>query len=198
MDDYSPEPKPLFEAEKMDCERVPVKGKSLEFQLEEKDIAALGKEAADLQVEIVRLEAEFENQKRDCKDRIAGKKNEFREKLRILHSGKSIRTVDCIMVKNFAKNLVQYEFEGKVVSERAMEAAERQAEMFSPKIEPASVQADQAAINAAFGGGNSQAKEAAEQRLKDAVAETDQSFEGLPQTAEPCDAERDRAAEEGE
>lgn len=183
MIDYTPEPKPLNQVQE-ETERVPVKGKSLEFEMGEKEIALLGKEAAELQNEIVRLEGEFENVKQDWKDRLAGKKNEFREKLRILHSGKQVKTVDCIMVKNFAKNLVQYEFEGKVVSERAMEANERQSEMFEPQIEapaevvgvfnPSSLE-DQSAISAAFSSGNSQAKDEAERRLKDAIAEDQQT-----------------------
>lgn len=103
--------------------------KPIAFDLTEKEFSEKGQEAASLSKEVRSLVGEFEGIKEDWKAKIKDREAKRDELLTVIHAKKEVRTVDTVMVKDFASKIVQYWFEGEVVEERAMTENEVQMEM---------------------------------------------------------------------
>lgn len=117
------------------------KGKTIKrmiaFNLTEEQKAKKGEAAAKLNES---LEAAVEKKKEamsDHSEKIKGLTAKIRKFLHELNEGKEQREVECVEVKNFESNTVEYWFEGENVFARKMEPSDRQEEMdLKPKRGP--------------------------------------------------------------
>ena len=103
--------------------------KEVTFDLTQKRVAELGRENADYDQQITELEAERKLKSDEYKakiDALAAKRQENSALIREEHETKN---VECIMVKNFEENAVEYYFNDEKVDSRPMTEEERQIEM---------------------------------------------------------------------
>lgn len=105
--------------------------RELEFKLNDHEFTEKAHALADLHGKITSLDEELKGHKKRLGDQIKAHETEIEKICRTIEAGVEIRSVECDFKKNFETNTVEYYFEGKLVDERAMEAHERQQEMFN-------------------------------------------------------------------
>lgn len=111
-----------------EVERVIVT-KELTFKLTEKEIAQKGKSAAESKTRLTEKNHEFENVKQKYKGEIGAIECELSDHLSTIKRGTEDRTVECTMVKDFSRHVVEYVYNGEIMEERPMTMDERQPEL---------------------------------------------------------------------
>lgn len=110
--------------------------KEVERSLTVADFANLGKEVGELSVEIQDLENQFAVVKSEHKAKLEKLEKAKDKAISAINNGKTVETVECVMVKNFDTNTVTFTYNGDVVEERAMTEDERQKELFTGEVLP--------------------------------------------------------------
>lgn len=109
--------------------------KEIEFTLTAEEIIEKAHELTNHHAQIQDLEKELRGHKKRLGDAIKTNKDEVSRICRVIESGKEIRLTDCEYEKDFDTNEVRYYHNGVLVDSRAMEASERQKEMFEDEAE---------------------------------------------------------------
>ncbi len=100
------------------------------FDLLEEDFAAKGKEAAELQGQLDKLDREFSVVKENHKASVTLLEQDCSQVLSCIRRGKEERDVDCLKVIDFDLGVVEYWFGGRVVERRGIKPEERQTKLF--------------------------------------------------------------------
>lgn len=96
------------------------------FDLKEDEFASKGKEAAELQSQISKLNYDFAGVKRTHKAETELREEKIAQLLGTIRRGKEDRDVKCKKVYDFETGIVRFFHENKLVDERPMEPGERQ------------------------------------------------------------------------
>lgn len=103
--------------------------REVEIDLDDSTHAKLSKERGDKLRTKARLTAEFEEVKTKWTERIKPISDRLAVLDESVRNGKEKKTVECVLVKNFEDNKMEYWFEGKIVDHRPMTAADRQEDL---------------------------------------------------------------------
>jgi hypothetical protein len=90
------------------------------FKLTEKEFAELGKKAAKLDSDIIRLDNEFDEVKKQWKAKIDAKNADRMTISMKINAGEEKRTMDSVLVKDFDAREIRYYVDGKVIESRTM------------------------------------------------------------------------------
>jgi hypothetical protein len=130
MTKKKPKPTLMFPNQRKTEEPVgKVTSKILSIPLSVEEIAARKGELADVSVELAAIERKLREMHRDLAPRqkeLRKARNRLNE---IVETKSESRAVECLEVKNFAKQTVAYVYQGKALLERPMEEDDRQLDM---------------------------------------------------------------------
>jgi hypothetical protein len=118
---------------KKDVDKIKV-FKALIFKLTIPEIAEKGQEAAETRGLLNEDEHEFDGIKQTWKGIIQQKELKLEKLLSLIRAGEEERVAECLMIKDYNRNLVQYVYDDKIMEERAMELSERQPELIPTKL----------------------------------------------------------------
>lgn len=103
--------------------------KEFMFKLTKDESNEKGMAAAALKKEVDRLEIQFDEVKESWKAKINTRTDKYKELLDVIDAKEEKRTVEAILVHNYADATIEYWFEGTIMESRAMTDNERQKEM---------------------------------------------------------------------
>lgn len=104
-----------------------------EFDLDDSQVAARGKRAAQLAKELGELEREFSVEKKEWQAEIEDKQAEIDQELAAIRAGKHRKKISCTMERDFEKREVRYVVGGTVLERRPMTVNETQMELEAPR-----------------------------------------------------------------
>ena len=105
----------------------------LEFDLTDTQKADKADEAAELSEQVLKLTVEKKTVTKEFTSKIGSKQSSIDTLLAEIRAGKEKREEECIEVKNYNENQVEYYLDNKLVEKREMEPEERQDNLFEEK-----------------------------------------------------------------
>ena len=101
--------------------------REIRFKLTDAELALRAKDAAKIRSEMNEIEDEIKDFNKQKKQELSDKKLAMAKLMSIFETGQEPRDVECTIIRDFDKGVVQFMNSGVIVEERAMTIAERQA-----------------------------------------------------------------------
>lgn len=103
--------------------------KAFSFKLTRDDEAKYGRQMAEYDADIEKLEGELESTKKEFNGRIGAIEKERRKISEVIRAGEESRTVKATMEYDYDAGLVRYFYKGQELERRPMEPGERQMDL---------------------------------------------------------------------
>lgn len=120
----------MSQAAQQNYERV---AREIKIKLTEQDVLSKATAAAQLNHEIGELDTELEEHKKRIKTQSTPKEEALKEHLEVIQEGFERKVVEVEVRPDYAKNLVEYYYEGQVVESRNMDSEDRQLDLVTPE-----------------------------------------------------------------
>lgn len=106
---------------------------AFKFKLSKDDYVTKAKNIAELNEQVYDLNSKFDMVKREHKTRVESLLMASGKELVCVRDGEEEREVECIMVMDFNRNLIEYVYQGEILQTRSMSDFERQRNLFPMK-----------------------------------------------------------------
>lgn len=103
--------------------------REVEIDLDQSIKLKLADELTEKSRALSKLKTEYDEVKQKWKERLYPVETRVNCILNFFENGKEKKVVECVMVKNYDANKVEYWYEGKIVDHRPMTVADRQEDM---------------------------------------------------------------------